>query len=246
MREALWGEWTKAWTGRAWAVLTSIAVFMSLLTSFGYAAEGDKRIGTGQTDIVAITDDVVRSWMMTFLFASLFGALLVTREYTSGSVSRSVLLTGRSRLFTAKLLVGTAVGALSGLLAVLLAAVSSWVTLAGYDRSPEWTSETLLIALGVFACNVLAAPWGVFIGWIIRHQIGAVGALMALTLLLDPALQRLVPDLAKYLLTIAMSSVYRDVHTDLLSPGIALLVIAGWLSAAGFAAHRLFRSRDIT
>lgn len=98
----------------------------------------------------------------------------------------------------------------------------------------------------MFACNVLAAPWGVFIGWIVRHQIGAVGALMALTLLLDPALQRLVPDVAKYLLTIAMSSVYRDVHTDLFSPGTALLVIAGWLGVAGLAAHRLFRSRDIT
>ncbi|MFI2032950.1 ABC transporter permease [Streptomyces buecherae] len=246
MREALLGEWTKAWTGRAWAVLTSIAVFMSLLTSFGYAAEGDKSIGAGQTDIAAVTDDVVRSWMTTFLFASLFGALLVTREYSSGSISRAVLLTGRGRLFTAKLVIGAAVGVLSGLLAVVLAAVSSWVTLAGYGRSPEWTSETWLVALGVFACNVLAAPWGVFIGWIVRHQIRAVGALMALTLLLDPSLQRLVPDVAKYLLTIAMSSVYRDVHTDLLSPGTALLVIAGWLGVAGLAAHRLFRSRDIT
>lgn len=125
MREALLGEWTKAWTGRAWAVLTSIAVFMSLLTSFGYATEGDKSIGTGHTGIAAVTDDVVRSWMMTFLFASLFGALLVTREYSSGSISRAVLLTGRGRLFTAKLVIGAAVGVLSGLLAVVLAAVSS-------------------------------------------------------------------------------------------------------------------------
>ncbi|MEY9997765.1 ABC-2 type transport system permease protein [Streptomyces sp. V4I8] len=247
MREWLLGEWTKAWSGRTWAVLVSIAVFMSLLSGLSYAAQGDKMVSAGKTDVAAVTNDVVRASMTTFLFASLFGALLVTREYSSGSISRSVLLIGgRDRLFLAKLVVAAAVGALFGLFAVLLATVSSWVMLAGYGYSSEWTSETWLIALGVFACNVLAAPWGVFVGWIVRHQIGAVGALMALTLLVDPALKRLVPDEAKYLLTVAMSSVYRDGAADLLSPQTALLVIAGWLAAAGYAAHKLLHSRDIT
>ncbi|MBD0706876.1 MULTISPECIES: ABC transporter permease [unclassified Streptomyces] len=246
MSDALRGEWAKAWSGRAWIMLLSFAVYMSLLTSFGYASEGRDGITAGTTDISAVTDDVVRAWMMTFLLSSLFGAIAVSREYTSGSISRSVLLTGRRRLFVAKATVSAAVGALFGLVAIALAVASAWGLLGMYGLRPEWTTETTLIALGVFVCNVLAAPWGAFLGWIIRHQIGSVIAVMAMTLLVDPGLQRLVPGLSKYLLTIAMSAVYRDVNHDLLSPQAALLVIAGWLAAAGFAGYRLLRTRDIT
>ncbi|MCG7528885.1 ABC transporter permease [Streptomyces sp. OfavH-34-F] len=246
MSDALRGEWLKAWTGKAWLVLMLCGVYMSLMASFGYGSEGSKAIDHGTATVASVTDDVVRAWMMTFLFASLYGAVVVTREYSSGSISRSVLVTGRSRLFGAKLAVGTVMGGVFGLLAVVCSVLSAWGVMATFGRDFTWTKETTLIALGVFVCNVLAAPWGVFLGWIIRHQIAAVVAVMALTLLMDPGIQRLAPEAASYLFTIAMSSIYRDVGHVLLSPQVALLVIAGWLAAAGFAAYRFFRVRDLT
>ncbi|KUN84426.1 ABC transporter permease [Streptomyces griseoruber] len=246
MTDALRGEWLKAWSGKAWIVLLVCGTYMSLMTSFGYGSEGDKALDQGSGDLAAVTDDVVRAWMMTFLFASLYGAIVVTREYGSGSISRSVLVMGRARLFGAKLAVGALMGALSGVVAVVFSVLSAWGVLTVYGRDFAWTKETTLIAVGLFACNVLAAPWGVFIGWIIRHQIASVVTVMALTLLVDPGLQRLAPKAASYLFTIALSSVYRDVGHTLLSPQTALLVIAGWLAAAGCAAYRLLRVRDLT
>ncbi|GHC51257.1 ABC transporter permease [Streptomyces cinnamoneus] len=247
MRDLLPAEWMKAWAGRTWLICAASGSFMSLLASLGYASDTDKKITEQHMDLATITNDSVRAWMMTFLFASLFGAIFVVREYTAGTIGRSVLLSGtRTRLFAAKALVGTAMGALSGLLAVALAFAATYGALASNGHNPEITRETWLIAAGIFVCNVLAGPWGVLFGWIIRHQVGAVTTLLALTLIVDPALQRLVPDVGKFLMTIAMSSVYRDGKPELLSEPIAFLVIAGWLAAAWFGARKLFLTRDIT
>ncbi|GCD44724.1 ABC transporter permease [Streptomyces paromomycinus] len=246
MSSVIAGEWRKAWTGRAWWVPAAIGIFMSLLASLGFATQGDQLLTEGKTTATAVTGDIVRQWMMMLLFSSLLGAVLTSREYATGTITRSVLLSGsRKRLFSAKLVVATVMGVLYGLLAVGLAVASSWGMMARFGREPEWTQETWLIVLGVFLCTALSAPWGTFLGWIIRNQIGAVGTLMALTLLLEPALQRLFPAGAKYLLTIAMSSVYRDGKPELLSEPIALVVIAGWLAVAWLIARKLFTSRDV-
>ena len=62
---------------------------------------------------------------------------------------------------------------------------------------------------------------------------------------MDPGLQALAPVPAQYLMTVAMSSVYRDVGHQLLPVPLALLVIAGWLVAAWVLGRRLFDTRDV-
>ncbi|MEU1186924.1 ABC transporter permease [Streptomyces sp. NPDC005859] len=246
MRNLLAGEWAKAWTGRGWLILAGCGVLMSLLGALGYASQGATAIDEGTMGRAAVTDDIVRSWFMMSLFTSLFGAISVSREYTSGAIGRSVLMSGgRTRLLAAKVLVATAVGALAALLTAALSLASAWAALAADGTEPAWHGETWLILLGVFAVNTLAAPWGALIGWIVRHQVGAVVTVVALTLVVDPAVQALVPDAGKYLMTIAQSSVYRDMKPELLSTPLALLVIAGWLAAAGLLARKLLTARDV-
>ena len=247
MRNLLAGEWAKAWTGRGWLILAGCGVLMSLLGALGYASQGATAIEEGTMGRAAVTDDIVRSWFMMSLFTSLFGAVFVSREYTSGAIGRSVLMSGgsRTRLLAAKVLTATAVGALAALLTAVLSLASAWGTLAANGAEPAWHGETWLILLGVFAVNTLAAPWGALIGWIVRHQVGAVVTVVALTLVVDPAVQVLVPEAGRYLMTIAQSSVYRDTKPELLSTPLALLVIAGWLAAAGLLARKLFTARDV-
>ncbi|MDX2527920.1 ABC transporter permease [Streptomyces europaeiscabiei] len=246
MRNLLAGEWAKAWTGRGWLILVGCSVLMSLLGALGYASQGATAIEEGTMGRAAVTDDIVRSWFMMSLFTSLFGAIFVSREYTSGAIGRSVLMSGgRTRLLAAKVLIATAVGALAALFTAALSLASAWGALAANGTEPAWHGETWLILLGVFTVNTLAAPWGALIGWIVRHQVGAVVTVVALTLVVDPAVQVLVPDAGKYLMTIAQSSVYRDMKPELLSTPLALLVIAGWLAAAGLLARKLFTARDV-
>ncbi|MCJ1678472.1 ABC transporter permease [Streptomyces sp. APSN-46.1] len=246
MRNVISGEWMKAWTGRTWLVLASAGIFMSLLTCFGYASTGDESIALGSTTASAVTDDMAQAWMMTFLMSAVFGGILVTREYHSGAIARSVLLSGgRLRLLSAKALVATAVGVLNGLLAVGLAVLCAFLLPAHFGYSADWTGHTTRIVLGVLAVNALAAPWGALLGWIIRSQLATVVTVMALTLLVEPGLQALAPQVAAYLPTIAMRPVYLDGKPELLSVPLALLVLAGWLAAAGTAARQLLLSRDV-
>ncbi|MCX5376681.1 ABC transporter permease [Streptomyces sp. NBC_00091] len=246
MRNVLAGEWMKAWTGRTWLILASTGIFMSLLTCFGYASQGDETIALGQTTAAAVTDDMAQAWMMTFLMSAVFGGILVTREYNSGSIARSVLLSGgRLRLLSAKALVATAAGLINGLLAAVLAVLCAFALPARFGFTADWTGHTTRIVLGVVTVNVLAAPWGALLGWIIRSQLATVVTVIALTLLVEPGLQELAPQVARYLPTIAMSSVYLDGKPELLSVPLALLVLAGWLAAAGTAARQLLLSRDV-
>ncbi len=247
MLDLVRGEWLKARTGRAGIITLGSGLSMCLLISYGYASEGDTNLTAGLTDLATVTNDIARAWMMLFLFASIFAALLVTREYSSGTMARSVLLGGnRSRVFLAKLLAGTGAGIIFGLLSALFAAISPWLLLSTYGRETAWTEETTLTVAGVFLCNVLAALWGVTLAWVIRNQVAAVLTIMTLTMLVDPGLQRLVPDASSYLFTIALSSIYRDGKPELLSVPIAFLVIAGWLVVAGFVGRKAFLSRDLT
>jgi hypothetical protein len=246
MRELIAAEWLKARTGRAWQVLLGIGVLFVLTSTFGLAAQGGDRVLAGQGDAAGLTRELVRNNFALLLFSALFGAVLVTREYSVGSISRSTLLGGRSRVLTAKLAAGSVWGLLFGVIGIVLAAGSTWLLLTTRGIRPDWTSQTWSILVGVFAVTVLAAPWGVLLGWIIRNQVAAVAVLLGLSLLVDPLLQRLIPSVAKYLMTIAMSAVYQDEKADLLSIPAGLVVILGWLVAATVVARGLLRSRDIT
>ncbi|MGW6542734.1 ABC transporter permease [Streptomyces massasporeus] len=246
MRNVVAAEWSKAWTGRAWWTLAVIGVFLGFLASTGYVAQADESIARGQETIETVTDQVVRSWFMLLLFSALFGAIFVTKEYNSGAIARSVLLSGgRRRLLGAKLLVGTGMGVVFALLAAGLAAASPQVFLSTTEHQPVWTGETTLTLVGVFVVTVLGAPWGVLLGWIIRNQTATVAVLLGLTLFVDEALLRLLPAVGKFTMTIAMSSVYRDGKPELLSVPLALVVIGAWLAAAGFAARKLLLTRDV-
>lgn len=246
MRRLLAAEWRKLWIGRGFPGMAVISVALGTLAGIGFVNEAQRQLAAGVIDVRAVTDQLVRSWFLTLLFAALFGAIYVTREFGSGAVGRSVLLSGgRARLFLAKLIAGTGAGALFGLLAAGLAAVSPWVFLAPTDYRPEWTAETSLTLVGVFTVTLLGAPWGVLLGWIIRNQAAAVGVLLGLTLLVDESLLRLVPTIGRFTMTIAMSAVYRDGKPELLPVPVASVVIAGWLVLAGLLGYWLFRTRDV-
>jgi ABC-type transport system involved in multi-copper enzyme maturation permease subunit len=192
------------------------------------------------------TDDVVRDWMTMYLFAALFGALLVGREYASGTIVRSTLLAvRRSRLLAAKVIVGAAMGVLYGLLTVGAAVAAAFAVAASRHESPIWTDETGAILAGLVAVSILAAVWGVLLGWLLRRPLPAIAVLVVTAMGVEPALARLVPALAQFLPTVVLGAIYHDARPDLLPVPLAVLVFAGWLAVAGFAAHFLLRSRDI-
>jgi ABC-2 type transport system permease protein len=230
MTGLLRAQWRMAWSGRAWWGTALVGVLLAVMANLGHANTG------------ASTNDVVRDWMTMYLF----GALLVGREYATGTIVRSTLLAvRRSRLLAAKVIVGAAMGVLYGLLAAGAAVVAAFAVAASRHESPVWTDDSGAILAGLVAVAILASVWGVLLGWLLRRPLPAVAVLVVTAMGVEPALARLVPALGQYLPTVTLGAIYHDARPDLLPVPAAVLVFAGWLAAAGLAAHFLLRTRDI-
>ncbi|MDT3726766.1 ABC transporter permease [Streptomyces sp. DSM 41972] len=244
MRELLAAELDKARAGRVWPALIGAGLALAAITVLSLTS--DAASGKDAASAATVTDNAVRYWMTMHLFSAIFGALFVTREYASGVIARSVLLSGgRGRLLTAKVVAALGAGLVFAGVAACFAVVAPWTVLPAYDLEPEWTAETWKVLAGVVTVTVLAAPWGVLVGCIARDRVGAVMFLLVTTMAVEPYLHDWLPGVGKYLLTVAMSSVYLDTGGDLLPVPAALAVIAAWLAAAWWTAHRLLGRRDV-
>ena len=237
-------ELRRAVQGRQLALFASGAVFLCLVTGYSLAV-GAKDTALTAAAAGTLVESQARSWMMTFLFAGLFASMVFTRDLGTGALTRSVLTASRRAVFTAKATVAALVGAAFGLGAAALAIGSTYAMNTALSVPFVWTEEATLIVLGIGACCVLAALFGLFVGMLTRHATGALMLLLVQTLLLEPGLQRLAPDVAKYLFTISLSSIYRDVLPNLLSVPLAWAVALGWVVVAGGAAWSAFSTKDI-
>lgn len=229
-------------TGRTWWILAASGILMSTVTAYGYAENGRE---VGLADAV-VTGDVVRAWMMMFLFSSLLGGVLFTRDAHSGALSRSVILTrGRTEVYWAKASAAIIAGAGFGTVAALLGVATALAFLPTAGMEAVWSTDAVLTVLGVFLCSLIAAPFGLFVGMIVGNTAGASALLLLVTLLVDPGLQRLVPEAARYLFTIALSAVYRDAKPELLSMPLGALVAVAWVLALGCVGYLLLQRRDL-
>ncbi len=93
---------------------------------------------------------------------------------------------------------------------------------------------------------MLASVFGFFVGVLARNSTLTLLILLLQTLLLDPGLQRIWPDVAKYLFTIALSSIYRDVLPDILPLAAGAAVAGAWIVVLGAIAWTSFSRKDIT
>lgn len=246
MRDLVKAEWLKIWSGRAWWALPLVGLAMCVLADSGFAAQALKQLPAGQTTPEVVTSTLVQGWFMIELFAALLALVAVTKEYASGAISRSVLLSGsRGRLLSAKLLAAAASGVLLAVPTAILAAASPWLFLAGRPYHPVWTADATWTLLGVVLVVVAGAVWGSLLGLLIRHPVGAVVVLLANTWVVSESVFRLAPAVGRFTLDEAMAAVYRSGQAHLLPVPAALLVVAGWLVPAALLARRQFLTRDL-
>ena len=244
MSAAVRSEIGKLLTGRAVPVLLLIGLMLCGLGALSTASLGES--AAGGWDGARVTDAVVRSWMMMLLFSALAGALAVTREFATDSMARTVLLAGgRAAVVRAKAVAAVVVGAGFAVLTMALAAGSALALTGGRGHGVVWTRACTQTLLGVGACVVLAAVWGLGIGLLVRAQAAAVLVVVVLVVGLEPAVQRLAPTASAYLFTISLSSLYRDGKPELLPVAAAALVALAWIAGLGAAGLRSFRHRDL-
>jgi len=93
-----------------------------------------------------------------------------------------------------------------------------------------------LIVGGTVAASALWALLGVGVGALLRHQIGAIVALVAWSSVVEGVLFAFVPSVGRYLPGQAANGLTGAAAKELLSPGPGAAVLAAWAIALAIAA----------
>lgn len=186
--------------------------------------------------------------------ALICGALAVTTEYRHKTITAAVLITpGRTPVLMAKLVALTVAGLVFGLLATAAAAAIGMPVLAGRHIASGVTGIQLaqIIAGGTVATALFAAA-GVGLGAIIRNQVGAIVAVLALLYIAEPLLG-LLPGagsaVQRYglagLASGATGTTGYPAATHLLGQGAAAVVLLGYAALVIAGGGTLLRRRDL-
>ncbi|WP_459545834.1 hypothetical protein [Nocardia sp. X0981] len=156
------------------------------------------------------SDDTLLGGALTGLTLSLavvaaWGALLVTTEYSSGTIRPTLAATPqRAIVLAAKAIVAAVIGSMSGLLATNLAYLVGRMTI---DASKYAPGDVFPGFLGIYCCFPAVALLGVAAGFTLRSSVGAVAVVTAHVVLPQLSAAQAFGDLHKWTTLIAPSAV---------------------------------------
>jgi ABC-type transport system involved in multi-copper enzyme maturation permease subunit len=254
LRAALASEWTKLRSVRStvYSLFVTIAITIGFgaLLSWAFVSRFD-RLSVEERATFDATAHSLRGLFLSQLAIGVLGVLVITAEYTTGTIRPTfTAMPQRRTVFAAKAI-------LFGAVAFIVAAISCFPAFA--IGQTILASKHINVSLGdpgVFRAVCGATAYLVFVGLlglglgtILRRTAGAIATLFGLVLVL-PLLALALPspwnhDVSKILpgqAGQALFAVRPDV--DLLSPGVGALVCVAWLIATYAIATVLLSRRD--
>jgi ABC-2 type transport system permease protein len=182
------------------------------------------------------------------------GVLSVTGDFRHKTITSVVLITPRrTPLLIAKLITMAAAGLALGLVTSgIAAAITLPLLRARHIPAGVGGGGVAAIIVGCGIATALAAAIGVGVGAIIRNQVGAVIAVLALLYVLEPVLG-FVPHVGTVIQQYGIGGLAAAVtHTvgfpssaHLLGQAAAALVLTGYAACALLIGAAMFRRRDI-
>jgi ABC-2 type transport system permease protein len=235
-------EWLKLRTTRTAFVLALALLAVTAISTVGIlvvADDFDLSSADWQADLPAAAS-------FSFVFALLFGILVMTGEFRHGTATPTFLVSPlRERVLIAK----TAAAALGGFVLAFAATLLvylitvPWLVVSG-DEIHLFAGEALRVALGLLVAATIWGALGVGLGAVVRSQVGAmIGALVWL-LIVEHLVASPLPGIAPYLPGAALTALFGD--TDDLSSIAAVFVSLGYAAAFCIAGTLVTVHRDIT
>jgi ABC-2 type transport system permease protein len=185
------------------------------------------------------------------LFAALLGATSITAEIRHGTIRPTFLITPkRERVIAAKLLATAATGIAVGLLAEALTAgiEAGGLAIRGIHIQLTVGDYLQLLGGGAAAAGFFAAI-GLGVGAVVRQQVGAVVGLVIWLLLIETTLIGNVPSAGKFAPGAAAGAIAGAIQTqspsDLVAPGIGVLLLVVYAAIASFGGTTLTNRRDV-
>lgn len=123
-----------------------------------------------------------------YVFPLLIGTLMVTAEFRHKTLTPTFLATPRrGRVLWAKLVVGTVLGVLFGVIGVIASVAPSAGFLAGFGLDTELGDPDIWAMVGrMILAYVLWVFIGIGVGALVRNQVGAIVGVLVFTQFLEP------------------------------------------------------------
>jgi ABC-2 type transport system permease protein len=234
-------ELLKLRTTRTFAALVASAVLLTLLVVV---------LATSLSKNVTEAD--VRDYFtsdFSSLFILILGVTGMAGEWRHRTITTSVLAAPqRLRFLAAKTVSYAAAGVILSLVVSVTMMVVGTIIL---DARGEVTISVAKMADVLWRNLVVAAYFGalgVCVGALVRNQVAAIVGLLIVSLAVEPALAALAEDVSKFMpfggAPNALAGTSFDDEAQL-RPGVALLVMVGWVALVFAAAGATFRQRDV-
>jgi hypothetical protein len=245
MTDLLRAELLKLRTTRTFVGLTGVAVATSLIIAVLVSILTEP----ARDSVVA---DVYASDTSSF-FILLLGAIGISGEWRHRTITSSLLAAPhRVRLLGAKTLAYAAAGVVMSLAIMASVAAAATVVLAVRGQPLPGAGELLAQVGRNAAVAALLGAFGVTVGGLIRSQIAAVVALLALGFVAEPLVVALAPAVGRFGplggLANAIAGIPEDMGNEdlvLLGTGPAIAAMLAWIGTTFAAAAVLLVRRDL-
>lgn len=186
---------------------------------------------------------------IVMLLTLILGVLVITNEFRHGTANATFLVTPRrTPVLVAKLAAAVIAGLVIGAIYV---AINGGLALGLYSsRGGELPDAAEIASLyaGVIASFSLLAAFGLGIGAIVRNQVGAISAVIAVIFVISTLFELVPGDVGRYFPAQAIGSLHGSGEgpEEELSQVLGGLVLAGWALAMWAIGTALTRARDLT
>jgi ABC-type transport system involved in multi-copper enzyme maturation permease subunit len=250
LRRAMAAEWVKFRSLKSsWLILAS--AFVALIVLALVIAYNTRNPSPGMDADNLALSATLQGYHLGELLLGALGVLVVTAEYSSGTIRTSlVAVPKRLPVLWAKLLVVIPLVTVTMLVSAFIAFVSSEALLARYR--PGWSLSdpgAVRVVIGTALYLGALTALGGAIGWIVRSTPGALVTYLGLTLVIPVIVGDLMGSfgraVAKYLPSEAGTSFVTSIRLpDLLAPTAAAFVVLAWVVASIAVAAVVLRRRD--
>lgn len=183
------------------------------------------------------------------LFILLLGVMGMAGEWRHRTITSTVLAApDRTRLVAAKLLSFAVAGLLMSLIITLALMLVGTAILSSRGLLTLGAGDLADVLWRNLVVAAAAGAIGVCIGGLLRNQVAAIVGVLIFSFALEPAVVGLAPSVGRFGPLVGAPSGVQGVtfFDDLLAPGVALLVLAGWVAVGSALTVLTLRRRDLT
>ena len=247
------GEWSKLAALRS----TYLTLGLGLVLSIGTTALAALALGSTQDDWSAdfspITTSMIGMISAQIIF-SVFGTLVMSREYTGGLIRLTLAATPqRGRVLAAKVLLVAGIVLLLGLLTTVGMFLVGQAILEAYGMPTTdlGNTDAQRMVLGLGAVMPFFPLAGLALGVLLRSTAGAITAVLGLLWLPEIFGEFMPTSVQKHVLSLLPSNAMDSVTNAHIEPSatnvdplLGAVIAAAWLVAALGAAYLTFVRRD--